>query len=65
MWCFAIVNNRLAEIYFNKKKNGQINIWGHCFVNRKDYKTKQEQKWIDLDTKKVKVIYRSKKYKLC
>jgi len=63
-WCFAIVNNKLAEIYFNKTKAGKPKIWGHCFVNRKDYKTKQEQKWIDLDTKKVKVIYRNKKYKL-
>ena len=62
--CFAIVNNRLAEIYFDKKKNGQTKIWGHCYVQKEDYKTKQEQKWIIRDTKRVKVIYRNKKYKL-
>jgi len=63
-WCFAIVNNRLAEIYFDKKKNGQTKIWGHYYVQKEDYKTKQEQKWIIRDTKRVKVIYRNKKYKL-
>ena len=63
-WCFAIVNNRLAEIYFDKKKNGQIKICGHCYVKKEDYKTKQEQRWIARDTKKVRVVYRNKKYKL-
>jgi len=63
-WCFAIVNNKLAEIYFDKKKNGQKKIWGHCYVKKKDYKTKQEQKWIIEDTKRVKMVYRNKKYKL-
>jgi hypothetical protein len=64
MWCFAMVNNRLAEIYFEKKKNGQIKFWGHCYVKREDYKTQQEKRWIELDIKKVKLIYRNKKYKL-
>lgn len=32
--------------------------------NKKDFKTKQEQKWIKKDTKRVKVVYRNKKYKL-
>jgi hypothetical protein len=63
-WCFAIVNNRLAEIYFDKKKNGQIKIWGHCYVKREDYKTKREQGWIAQDIKKVRVAYRNKKYRL-
>ena len=59
--CFAIVNNRLAEIYFDKKKNGQTKIWGHCYVQKEDYKTKQEQKWFIRDIKRVKVMYRNKK----
>ena len=63
-WCFAIVNGKLAEIYFDKKKNDQPKIWGHCCVKRKDYKTKQEQKWVDEDAKQGKVIYKNKKYKL-
>lgn len=62
-WCFAIINGRLGEIYFDKKKNGQIKIWGHCYVKREGF-SKQEQKWIDEDIKKTKVVYRNKKYKL-
>ena len=63
-WCFAIVNNKLAEIYFDKKKDSSNKIWGHCYVKKEEYKTKQEQKWIEEDTKKVRVIWRNKKYKL-
>lgn len=63
-WCFAIVNGKLAEIYFDKKKNSQTKIWGHCYIEKRDYKTKQEQKWIKQDTKRVRVVYRNKKYKL-
>lgn len=63
-WCFAIVNNRLAEIYFDKKKNGKPKIWAHCYVKREEYETKQEQKWIEQDTQRVRVVYRNKKYKL-
>lgn len=63
-WCFAIVNNGLAEIYFDKKKNGQIKITGHCYIKKEDFKTKQEQRWIKQDTKRVRVVYRNKKYKL-
>lgn len=62
-WRFAIVNNKLAEIYFDKK-NDQIEIWGHCYVKKEDYKTKEEQKWIEEDTRKIRVVYRNKKYKL-
>lgn len=63
-WCFAIVNNRLAEIYFDRKKNGRIKAWGHCYVRKKEYKTRQEQKWIREDTKRMRAIYRNKKYRL-
>ena len=56
-WCFAIVNNRLAEIYFGKKKE----IWGHCYVKREDY-SKGEQKMIDEDIKWAKFVWRNKKY---
>lgn len=63
-WCFAIVNNKLAEIYFKKKKNGKNKIFAHCYIKREDFKTKKEQKQIFEDIKRVKVIYRNKKYKL-
>ena len=61
-WCFAIMNNRLAEIYFEKKK-GKPKIIGHCYIKKEDYKTKQEQKWIKEDTAKHRFIYRKGKYK--
>jgi len=51
-WCFAIVNNKFAEIYFDRKKNDQIEIKGHCYPKRDEFKTKTEQKWIAQDTKK-------------
>ncbi|MBI2631038.1 hypothetical protein HYW73_02380 [Candidatus Nomurabacteria bacterium] len=47
-WCFAIVNGKLAEIYF-KKNHG---IWAHCYEKESSYKTKQEKKWIKADTRK-------------
>lgn len=53
-WCFAIVNGRLAEIYFDKKHG----IYGHCYIKREEY-DKREQKMIDSDIKKYKFVYRS------
>jgi hypothetical protein len=63
-WSFAIVNNKLAEVHFDKKKNGRIKIFGHCFVHRKEYKTKQEKKWIREDTKRMRFLYRNGRHKL-
>lgn len=48
------MNGRLAEIHFDKR----YGIWGHCYVRRKDYKTKQEQKWITADTQEYQFSYR-------
>lgn len=61
-WCFAIINNKLAEIYFDKTKKGP-KFLGHCYVKKEEFKTKQEQKWIKQDTEKFKFVYRNKKYK--
>lgn len=57
-----MVNNKLAEIYFDRKQ-GQAKIFGHFYANKKYYKTKEEQKWITQDTAKVRLIYRNSKYK--
>lgn len=62
-WCFGIVNNKLAEIYF-EKKNKKVKILGHCYVKESEYKTKKEKGWIRKDTQKVRVVYRDNKYKL-
>lgn len=62
MWSFAIINNRLTEIFFEKKK-GKLFINGHCYVKKSEYKTKKEQKQIKEDTKKYKFSYRNKIYR--
>lgn len=59
IWCFAIVNNRLAEVHFDEHGG----VYGHYYVNRADYKTKQEQRWIDADAKRLRIVYRNKRYK--
>lgn len=62
-WCFAIVNGKLAEIYFaNDHKKKKTTVWGHCYVKRSEFTTKKEQREIDQDTKKNLFTYRSKKY---
>lgn len=60
-WQFGIINSRLAEVYFERKK-GKTEIMGHCYVKKKDYKTKQELKDINEDTKRLKLKYKNKKY---
>ena len=35
-WCFALVNGRLAEIYFNKTKK-DVRFLGHCYVEKSEY----------------------------
>jgi hypothetical protein len=62
-WSFAIINNKLAEIYFERKKNGDIKFLGHCYVKREEYKTKKEQKYIDDDIARTKLLYRKGDYK--
>lgn len=62
-WCFAIVNNRLAEIFFEKEKTDPIKIRGHAYVNKSKYTTKQEQKWIIEDTKRLNFSYHKGSYK--
>ena len=62
MWCFALVNNRLEEIFFDKTPKGKTKILGYYYINRRDYKTKKEQKWIKEDTARVRLTYRKGKY---
>lgn len=61
-WCFAIVNGRLAEIYFNETRKGP-NFQGHSYVEISEYETEREQKWIEIDTVKHRFVYRNKEYK--
>ena len=56
-WCFAIVNGKLAEIYFDKKRG----VWGHCYVKRDEF-NKRENRQIDTDIKKYLFSYRNRHY---
>ena len=61
-WTFALINNRLSEIYFDKK--GQvIHMRGHCYVERKEFTTKKELADIDSDIKKYSFSYRNGCYR--
>ncbi|MFH1890545.1 MAG: hypothetical protein ABIJ91_03210 [Candidatus Kuenenbacteria bacterium] len=62
-WCFAIINNKLAEIYFDKDKKGKPKFLGHCYVKKQEFKTKAEQKAIKEDIAKYQFVYRKGKYK--
>jgi len=59
-WCFAIVNNKFAEIYFDRKENDQVEILGHCYPKRDEFKKKTEQKQIAQDKEKFRFVYRNK-----
>lgn len=61
-WAFALINNRLAEIYF-EKKGKTLTMQGHCYVRREEFTTKKEQKDIDTDIKKHVLSYRNGRYR--
>lgn len=61
-WCFAIVNGRLAEIFFEKTRNN-VGLVGHAYVKKSDYTTKHERQCIEKDTSKFKLIYKKGVYK--
>lgn len=61
-WSFAIINNRLAEIYF-EKSGKKIKFLGHCYVKEKEYALKEEREWIKKDIAKVRLVYRKGSYK--
>ena len=61
-WCFATVNNKLAEIFFNKKKGKKPEIFAHCYIKETEYTTKKEKQWIANDMKKYRFSYYNKKY---
>lgn len=60
-WCFAKVNNRLAEIFF-ERKGKKLVFYGHCYVDESEYKTKRDKQWINSDIKKYNFIFKNKEY---
>jgi len=65
-WSYAIINNRIGEIYFNKDKEGRMELYGHCYVTeeQKSQMCKEERKFMEENIKGGKIIYRNKKYKV-
>ncbi len=61
-WAFAIVNGKLAEIFFEKKKNKTM-FYGHAYVKVEEYKSKKEKQWIKEDTAKNRSSYQKNLYK--
>lgn len=62
-WAFALINGRLAEFHFEITRGKFYMTYGHCYVQRSEYKTKYEQRWIDKDTKKYRFTYRNGVYR--
>ena len=66
-WCFATINNKLGEIYFDKVRRGnklRIVFKGHCYVKKSEFKTKEERRALDVDAAKFHISHRNGKYKL-
>ncbi len=61
-WSFAVVNHRLAEIFFERRK-GVFVPRGHCYVDKKDYTTQKEIRWIREDTARLQFSYRFGRYR--
>ena len=61
-WCFAKINGRLAEVYFDTEEN-KSEIKGHCYVSLDEYTTRQELKLVKKDTELYQFSYRNKIYR--
>jgi hypothetical protein len=61
-WCFAIVNNKLAEVYYEREKE-KIKFIGHAYVEEAKYKTKKERRYIKEDIARFMFVYRKGEYK--
>ena len=42
VWSFGLVNNKLAEIFFERKR-GKVVFLGHAYVKEPEYTTKKEK----------------------
>jgi hypothetical protein len=61
-WSFAIVNGRLAEIYF-ERKNNKLVMNGHRYVKAGEFTTKKEREHIRKDTAEYRFSFRNKWYR--
>ena len=63
-WCFATINNRPGEIYFERIRSGQVKFLGYCYVKREDFTLKEERNAFDKDVKKFKIVCDDERYKI-
>jgi len=66
VWNFAIINNRLGEIYYDVDKKGKVEFRGHCYVTDKEKREmcSEERNYLKKDIEGVKLIYKNKKYRV-
>ncbi len=60
-WSFAIINNRLGEIYFTRK-NGKDVIEGHCYLGKNEKFTQSEANAIQHDIQFNQFTYYKHQY---
>ncbi|MDP2735588.1 MAG: hypothetical protein Q8P12_05275 [bacterium] len=56
-WCFALINNRLGELYFDHDKKGRPRFSGHAYVDDVTDWEKAERKHIAIDIKANQFAY--------
>ncbi len=61
-WCFAKINGRLAELFFEKNGN-EPKVIGHAYVSVTKYTAKRELKLVEKDTAHYQLSYRNKVYR--
>ncbi len=61
-WSFAIINSKLAEVYFERTK-GKPKFLGHCYVKKEEFRSKKEKKMIEMDIVNNQLVYRNGQYK--
>lgn len=61
-WSYALINGRLAEIYFDKKGD-KIVFEGHSYISPKETFTKIEARALEHDIQHTQLTYYRKHYR--
>ena len=62
LWSYALINGRLAEIYFDKI--GEKTFFkGHCYIRASDSFTQREARALQYDVNHTQLSYYRKKYR--